>query len=171
MRAQFFLMTMGCALLGLVGCEQTALNNNPIIILSDQILSEPSDAGQGLGTPPLLGADAGQSLMTDASVASMLAAGPYDVGLGRMDSGITDAGLNDEIAAFDAGVLGFDAGIQVGCGDGEMVYTEECDDGAGLNSDSLPDVCRTNCMLPFCGDGIVDAGESCDDGNLFGGDG
>ena len=40
---------------------------------------------------------------------------------------------------------------------------EQCDDGA-LNSDVLPDHCRTNCLLPHCGDGVLDpdAGEVCD---------
>ena len=116
MRAQYFLMTMGCALLVFLGCEQTAQNTNPIIILSDDILSEPSDAGPGLVTVPLLGADAGQSLVFDASVDLLLDAGNSEVGFGPTDSGIADAGLSDETAAFDASVLGFDAGIHVGCG-------------------------------------------------------
>ncbi|MFH2008953.1 MAG: hypothetical protein ABI333_20355, partial [bacterium] len=49
------------------------------------------------------------------------------------------------------------------CGDGTEQGAEECDNGA-LNSDSEPDACRTNCLLPHCGDGVVDTGEPCDDG-------
>ncbi len=55
------------------------------------------------------------------------------------------------------------------CGDGIQTPNEECDDG-DANSDSLPDACRTDCLLAHCGDGVVDNGESCDDGNLLGGD-
>ncbi|TFH23068.1 MAG: hypothetical protein E4H03_07015 [Myxococcales bacterium] len=42
---------------------------------------------------------------------------------------------------------------------------EECDDGAG-NSDTTPNACRANCMLPVCGDGVIDdqSGEACDNG-------
>jgi cysteine-rich repeat protein len=63
------------------------------------------------------------------------------------------------------------------CGDGKVTeYTnedladEECDQGAG-NSDTEPDACRTNCMLPYCGDGVQDTREACDDGNDVDGDG
>jgi cysteine-rich repeat protein len=50
------------------------------------------------------------------------------------------------------------------CGDGALdARCEECDAGAG-NSDTLPDTCRTSCLLPTCGDGVADAGEACDDG-------
>ncbi len=50
------------------------------------------------------------------------------------------------------------------CGDGALdPRCEECDAGAG-NSDTLPDTCRTSCLLPTCGDGVADAGETCDDG-------
>ena len=57
------------------------------------------------------------------------------------------------------------------CGDG-VVYAacEQCDDGAA-NSDTAPDACRTNCLLPRCSDGTVDSGEQCDDGNLTNCDG
>jgi len=50
------------------------------------------------------------------------------------------------------------------CGDGNIAPGEECDDGAS-NSDSIPNACRTSCMLPKCGDGVVDLGESCDQGS------
>src|SRR5690606_9452600 len=58
------------------------------------------------------------------------------------------------------------------CGDGfhnpvalvaDGGHAEECDDGP-LNSDTTPDACRTNCLLPFCGDAVTDpdSGEQCD---------
>jgi hypothetical protein len=50
------------------------------------------------------------------------------------------------------------------CGNGDMKWNEECDDGA-QNSDADPDACRTDCQLPRCGDGTVDSGEQCDDGS------
>jgi len=49
------------------------------------------------------------------------------------------------------------------CGDGIVDAGEECDAG-GLNSDTQPDACRTNCTAPHCGDGVADTGEGCDDG-------
>jgi cysteine-rich repeat protein len=54
------------------------------------------------------------------------------------------------------------------CGNGTLEGDEECDDGA-LNSDVVPDACRTDCTEPHCGDGVVDPGEDeeCDDGNLI----
>ncbi|MEM6731090.1 MAG: DUF4215 domain-containing protein, partial [Myxococcota bacterium] len=57
------------------------------------------------------------------------------------------------------------------CGDGAaQAGVEACDDG-GMNSDSAPDQCRTDCTNARCGDGVVDTGEQCDDGNPFDGDG
>ncbi len=56
------------------------------------------------------------------------------------------------------------------CGNGVVEAGEACDQG-DLNSDSLPNACRTNCLWPACGDGVVDAGEACDDGNAQSGDG
>jgi arylsulfatase B len=50
------------------------------------------------------------------------------------------------------------------CGDGILDLNEQCDNGA-LNSDTVPDACRTTCRLPSCGDGVIDTGEECDDGN------
>jgi len=52
------------------------------------------------------------------------------------------------------------------CGDGvvQSELGEECDDGDD-NSDTDPDACRTDCVLPSCGDGVTDSGEECDDGN------
>ena len=53
------------------------------------------------------------------------------------------------------------------CGDGVSVpQCEACDDG-NANSDTTPDVCRSDCTLPRCGDGVADTayGEECDDGN------
>ncbi|MDY0004030.1 MAG: hypothetical protein RBU30_22215 [Polyangia bacterium] len=52
---------------------------------------------------------------------------------------------------------------QAHCGNGRVDVSEECDNGEN-NSDSLPNACRTNCVLPFCGDGVQDDGEACDQG-------
>jgi cysteine-rich repeat protein len=55
-----------------------------------------------------------------------------------------------------------------GCGDGEVVMGEECDDG----NDSNEDACLNNCTLNQCGDGYVWTGEEeCDDGNTANTDG
>jgi hypothetical protein len=58
------------------------------------------------------------------------------------------------------------------CGDGSVDGIEECDCGTdpgdlpmgctGINSDMLPDACRTNCMVASCGDGVLDVGEGCE---------
>jgi cysteine-rich repeat protein len=56
------------------------------------------------------------------------------------------------------------------CGDGVVwAGVEECD--ARVNSDTLPNTCRTDCRNPHCGDGVLDTGEACDDGNTLDGDG
>jgi len=44
-------------------------------------------------------------------------------------------------------------------------FLEQCDEGM-LNSNTVPNACRTNCRLPYCGDNVVDAGEQCDNGRL-----
>jgi hypothetical protein len=49
------------------------------------------------------------------------------------------------------------------CGDGKLEGTEECDDGAN-NSDTSPNACRTDCILPRCGDSVIDRREQCDSG-------
>ena len=51
------------------------------------------------------------------------------------------------------------------CGDGHVDFGEACDEGDALNSDTLPDRCRTDCQAARCGDGVADTGEACDDGN------
>ena len=50
------------------------------------------------------------------------------------------------------------------CGNGVVEGDEACDDGS-LNSDDLPNACRTTCEVASCGDDTTDAGEECDDGN------
>ena len=47
------------------------------------------------------------------------------------------------------------------CGDGVIDLGEVCDDGL-LNSDTVPDACRTDCTPADCGDGVIDTGEQCD---------
>lgn len=51
------------------------------------------------------------------------------------------------------------------CGNGLLEGDEECDEGSA-NSDTVPNVCRTDCTRPACGDGVVDSDnqEQCDDG-------
>ena len=49
------------------------------------------------------------------------------------------------------------------CGNFIIEGSEECDDGI-VNSDTLPDACRTDCRNAFCGDGVLDAAEQCDTG-------
>jgi cysteine-rich repeat protein len=56
------------------------------------------------------------------------------------------------------------------CGDGKAEKGEQCDRG-GRNSDTEPNICRTNCLNPFCGDGVIDRHEECDDGNAVAFDG
>jgi len=55
------------------------------------------------------------------------------------------------------------------CGDGDLDPEEECDEG-NLNSDTDPNRCRENCLLPTCGDGVMDDtyGEECDTDTLGG---
>jgi len=53
--------------------------------------------------------------------------------------------------------------IEETCGNGIRDEGEECDDGI-LNSDTLPNACRSNCLKAFCGDGVVDVVEDCDGG-------
>lgn len=58
------------------------------------------------------------------------------------------------------------------CGNGIVESSEECDNGM-MNSDTMPDACRSNCTNPSCGDGVTDpaSSETCDDGNFESGDG
>ena len=53
------------------------------------------------------------------------------------------------------------------CGDGVLNKGEECDLGE-MNSDILPDNCRTSCELPHCGDRVLDSDEVCDSSDLAG---
>ncbi|MGK0358273.1 MAG: cysteine-rich repeat protein [Bradymonadia bacterium] len=69
----------------------------------------------------------------------------------------------------DDGVSGEADGF-VGCGDGIVGPSEQCDDGDAVDGDG----CSALCLLetaPACGDGTVDADEDCDDGNTDDGDG
>ena len=50
-----------------------------------------------------------------------------------------------------------------GCGDGEVVPPETCDDGPNNADDGA---CTSDCRTAVCGDGLVREGvEACDDGN------
>jgi cysteine-rich repeat protein len=116
-------------------------------------------------------------------------------------------GCGNEVA--EAGEVceadGVDPGCVAGCtfavcGDGDRnVWTEECDDGNGVDTDECPstcvhawcgdgftretwyeecddantvdtDGCRNGCVLSRCGDGVIESAvETCDDGDAWGG--
>lgn len=50
------------------------------------------------------------------------------------------------------------------CGNGILEAGETCDDGP-LNSNTVPDACRLDCVAASCGDGVVDSDEPCDPGD------
>lgn len=56
----------------------------------------------------------------------------------------------------------FSDSFEFECGNSIREGVEECDRGEN-NSDTLPDACRTDCVLPACGDGVVDSDETCDE--------
>lgn len=51
----------------------------------------------------------------------------------------------------------------VRCGNGVVEPGEECDNGI-YNTNTIPNSCRTNCLLFHCGDGVLDYLEECDNG-------
>jgi len=54
------------------------------------------------------------------------------------------------------------------CGDGNIDFPEQCDDG----NITAGDGCSPRCQIEsVCGNGIVQVGEQCDDGNVIDGDG
>ncbi|MFO0723004.1 MAG: DUF4215 domain-containing protein [Myxococcota bacterium] len=55
----------------------------------------------------------------------------------------------------------------LGCGDGLLYGSEQCDDGNLVNNDGCSDTCKRE----FCGDAITQSSEGCDDGNNVSGDG
>ena len=57
-------------------------------------------------------------------------------------------------------------GVPLTCGDGVVDTGEQCDDGTGNNSDTVPNACRTSCVSAHCGDTVVDLNEQCDAGYL-----
>ena len=60
------------------------------------------------------------------------------------------------------------SGLGEHCGDVTLQSgQEECDQG-DYNSDTTPDACRENCVLPWCGDNVTDPAndEECDDGGF-----
>jgi cysteine-rich repeat protein len=48
------------------------------------------------------------------------------------------------------------------CGNGEVEFGEDCDDGNLSNFDT----CTVDCVAPECGDGTINGTEECDDGPL-----
>ena len=54
------------------------------------------------------------------------------------------------------------------CGDGQVTFPEDCDDGNMNDGDG----CDSACKMPIaCGNGLKQTGEECDDGNTTNGDG
>lgn len=89
----------------------------------------------------------------------------------KCGDGIQDAGeACDKGTASDTGECLSTCQIAE-CGDGFIRNgVEECDNGI-LNSDKLPDACRTYCIMAHCSDSVVDSNEACDDGKFNGDDG
>jgi len=82
---------------------------------------------------------------------------------GQEDTGVVD-GTAPDGAPGDAGQPdGGQTDASPSCGDGVVDSTEQCDDGP-MNSDIVPNACRSNCLLPRCGDNVIDESEQCDDG-------
>jgi len=79
--------------------------------------------------------------------------GVVDPGEGEQcdDGNLVDGDGCDSDCTFSSGV----------CGNGIVDPGEDCDQGP-LNSDILPDHCRTDCTAPSCGDGVIDTGEECE---------
>ena len=60
------------------------------------------------------------------------------------------------------------------CGNGQLDYGEECDDGNTISGDGCSYDCKketSQTPTPVCGNGKHEAGEECDDGNTISGDG
>ena len=55
------------------------------------------------------------------------------------------------------------------CGDGQVEWSEACDDGNVINGDGCSSVCTIEASV--CGNGRVESGEQCDDGNVLNNDG
>jgi len=51
------------------------------------------------------------------------------------------------------------------CGDSNLDFQEECDDGNNVNGDTCDEFCF---IEPFCGDGSIDPGEVCEGADLDG---
>ncbi len=131
-----------------------------------------TEAGDLQSTDPLLGtlADNGGLTLTHALLLSSPA---IDAIVGDCEDLANDPITQDQRGFTrpvntDCDIGAFEVG---NCGDGVIDPGEACDDGAGLNSDTEADACRTDCSLPVCGDGVVDSGEACDDDNMTDGDG
>lgn len=92
--------------------------------------------------------------------------------IGRIEElgSLCEDGLdNDKDGLVDCGEITCIFAPMCHCGNGFPDQGEECDYGP-YNSDSSPDVCRTDCTMARCGDNVVDSPEACDDGNLENGD-
>jgi hypothetical protein len=83
------------------------------------------------------------------------------------------ANLTCEDLNFDGGELTCNADCTlnvttcIGCGNGVLDGDEQCDNGA-LNSDAVPNACRTDCTAARCGDDVADSDELCDGPDLTG---
>jgi fibro-slime domain-containing protein len=83
----------------------------------------------------------------------------------------------------DAGTIGSDVDAGPTCGNGQLDFGEDCDDGNAVGNDGCSADCKVEtgfaCGQPgqlclsthTCGNGIVEPTEGCDDHNANGGDG
>jgi len=118
-----------------------------------------------------------------AATGGTRAADAEDAGGGTGTTGSEGGSPVAELDPGDPPIPGTDHGaIEHGCGDGERVPGEECDDGNGRMGDGCNGVCEQEPSFAcpeagpcepsnHCGDGAVETGEVCDDGNTTGGDG
>lgn len=114
-------------------------------------------------TDPLIGSLADNGGQTQTFV--LLAGSPaIDAGNFASCSTTDQRGFSAPLDGDGDGVAICDIGaVEVGCGNGFLETTEQCDDGNASNTDA----CLNTCVPAVCGDGFVQAGvEGCDDGNV-----
>lgn len=81
---------------------------------------------------------------------------------------VVGANTSGDLACLSSCLFDTSECVPMGCGDGDVTGTEECDDGNQSNEDG----CLNNCLVATCGDGHTwPAHEECDDGNASDEDG